>query len=494
MIQADKKEVKTIFLTGATGTMGFEGLKSILQHPDRLRLRILVRDSAKNRKKLRPYILSGAVDVIWGDLLNYEDISRGVEGADYVLHVGGMVSPAADYFPEKTLKVNTEAARNIVRAVKASSTRDTVKVVYIGSISQYGARQYPYLWGRTGDPLWNAVGDMYAYSKIKAERIIAEGGLRYWVSLRQTGILSPLLVNKGSDPITFHVPLKGVLEWSTDIDSGRLLANICLEDLPEKFWNNFYNLGNGAPYRLGNYEFEQMILKAMSCPPVEKVFSPQWFALDNFHGIWYEDSDLLEEYLHFRSPQTSQEYFDSFASGLPWFFRLAKIVPAPFIKCAMGIIARKRPLGPLCWLKDGNEKKIRASFGSRKMWESIPGWEEWNLSIPEMKPVRLSHGYDENKEERYLTIEDMREAAEFRGGSCLSESMTPGDLDTPLMWECSEGHRFEATPRLILKGGHWCEECFNADADYDRLARNNPFFAGVYHPVSLAPQGFEPWK
>ena len=38
-------------------------------------------------------------------------------GADYVLHVGGMVSPAADYYPKKTLHVNISSAQNVVKAI-----------------------------------------------------------------------------------------------------------------------------------------------------------------------------------------------------------------------------------------------------------------------------------------------------------------------------------------------------------------------------------------
>ena len=50
---------------------------------------------------------------LYGDLTVYEDVLAGVAGADYVLHVGGMVSPKADYYPEKTLKVNVTAAENV---------------------------------------------------------------------------------------------------------------------------------------------------------------------------------------------------------------------------------------------------------------------------------------------------------------------------------------------------------------------------------------------
>ena len=86
--------------------MGWAGFQELHARADRFVVRVLARPSKKNRKKLEAYMNDPSVEIVWGDLTNYEDVLRGVTGADYVLHVGGMVSPAADYFPEKTLKVN----------------------------------------------------------------------------------------------------------------------------------------------------------------------------------------------------------------------------------------------------------------------------------------------------------------------------------------------------------------------------------------------------
>ena len=108
---------KTVFLTGATGNMGWAGFKELYARRERFDIRILARDSRKNRKMLAPYLQDPAVTVVWGDLMRYEDVLEGVKGSDYVLHVGGMVSPAADYYPEKTLKVNIGSAENVVKAV-----------------------------------------------------------------------------------------------------------------------------------------------------------------------------------------------------------------------------------------------------------------------------------------------------------------------------------------------------------------------------------------
>ncbi|MDE6577175.1 MAG: NAD(P)-dependent oxidoreductase, partial [Muribaculaceae bacterium] len=119
-------------------------------------------------------------------------------------------------------------------------------------------------------------------------------------------------------------------------------------------------------------------------------------------------------------------------------------------------------------------------FGSREEQKKIGGWKDFELRHPSDKVVHLSHGYDESKPESELNIEDMREAARFRGGKCLSETMTEGDLDTPLKWECAYGHEFEATPRLVLKGRHWCPECLPAPWRYEEEVKVNPFLAQVW--------------
>ena len=146
--------MKIVFLTGATGNMGWAGFKELYKKRDRFKIRILARPSKKNIRKLKEYSNDPAVEIIWGDLTCYEDVRAGVSGADYVLHVGGMVSPAADYFPEKTLAVNTKAAENVAKAVLASPDPDKIKVVYIGSVAQCGDRLFPVHWGRTGDPVY----------------------------------------------------------------------------------------------------------------------------------------------------------------------------------------------------------------------------------------------------------------------------------------------------------------------------------------------------
>ena len=364
----------TVFLTGATGNMGWAGFQELYKRKDRFDIRILARKSKKNQKMLSGYTNDPAVNIVWGDLTCYKDVLAGVTGSDIVLHVGGMVSPAADYYPEKTLRTNVSAARNVVDAVLAQPNVSDIKVVYIGSVAQYGDRNPPRHWGDVNEPQTPAKYDMYALSKIRAEEIFANAGLRRWVSLRQSGILYPGIL-KVLNPTAFHVPVGGVLEWATIEDSGRLLAQICEDWVPEEFWNHVYNISSGEQYRMTNYEFESRLLDGLGLPGPEKVFEPQWFALQNFHGMWYTDGDVLEDFLHFRANIPVDEYFATMKSKLPWFYSLAFLAPAWAVRIFMKPYAFEKGMGTQWWVNN-DEEKFMAYYGSREAYEAIRSWDD----------------------------------------------------------------------------------------------------------------------
>lgn len=480
---------KTVALTGASGNMGFQGFKELYARKDQFRIALLLRPSTKNKKKFASWEKDPAVRIVWGDLTKYEDVLELVTGADYVLHVGGMVSPAADYYPITTLKTNITAAENIVRAVKAQPDPDRVKVVYIGTVAETGDRNPPIHWGRTGDPINISVYDHYAISKVRAEAIFAESGLRYWVSLRQSGILYPDLMKK-MDPIMFHVPMNGVLEWATVEDSGRLLANVCGDDIPEEFWRRFYNIGSGEEYRVTNFEFEEMILGALGLGSPRKLFNPNWFTTRNFHGQWYLDADVLEDYCHFRANIPVKEYVRSMINGVEFYYRLAFLAKpwAPLLKRFwMRSIARTEQYGTQWWAENQVPERMEAYYGGMAEYRKLPEkWEDFPLLQLSRKAdseevIRLDHGYDESIPFEELTLEDLRRAAAFRGGECLAQELP--DMYTPILWRSARGDEFLMSANLVLRGGHWCPQELPWPWDYDTEAKLNPFFAQVWYPL-----------
>lgn len=61
------------------------------------------------------------------------------------------------------------------------------------------------------------------------------------------------------------------------------------------------------------------------------------------------------------------------------------------------------------------------------------------------------------------TLKTMQELAKNKGGKCLSSKYI--NAQTHLLWQCKEGHKWEATPHKIKNKGTWCPHC----AGYTKL-------------------------
>ncbi|MHA7179404.1 NAD-dependent epimerase/dehydratase family protein [Arthrobacter sp. MDB2-24] len=471
---------KKVFLTGATGNWGKVILREFRERSDRFDIVALVLPTPKDIEAIREFEDMDNLTVVFGDLTDYSTVAQCVEGADYILHTGAVVSPLADDNPELTHRVNVGGTRNIIQAVKAQPQPDTVSIVMIGSIAETGDRNPPHHWGRIGDPIRVAQYDEYGQSKIIAERELVDSGLPRWAWLRQTGIFHGGLLSI-RDAIMTHTPLDGVMEWVSVDDAARLLANICEDDVPEEFWNRIYNIGGGEDWRLTNWELQIALMGELGVGDPRKWFERNWFATKNFHGQWYTDSDILEKLVPFRK--------DSFATALQREIRTASIttrlagrVPAWLVKNHIMKPITLHPRGTMAWIKGNDEDRINAYFGSRADWEAIGGWDTFWPPHPDRTPTYLDHGYDETKPPATWSVEDLRGAANFRGGTLVAQTLITGDTSTPLQWACHEGHTFQGSPRLILTGGHWCPECVKIPADYPRQAESNAFLRQLDGP------------
>ncbi len=473
---------KTVFITGATGKMGLETVKQFLQRQDRFRLRLLVLDSPTDRSIIRPYQRNKNVEVIYGNLKDADLVARCVEGVDFVLHIGALVSPLADKYPAETMQVNLGSTLHIIEAIKRQKNPDAIGLVYVGTVGQTGCRRDPIHWGRVGDPIKGSMFDYYSTSKIAAERAVFESGLKKWVSLRQSGML-PFV--REPSPIIFHQNLNNALEWTTAKESGRLMANVCEEWIPDTFWRKAYNVGGGAQWRLTQWQLNEMVFGQLGLD-YRGFVDPRDMGIYNFHGHWFTDSDALEEIAHFRFLDPAA-YFPEALRTLRTVRRiplLRSLIPNEQKMKHMLAETGREPGGTRWMFANNKEEWITSFFGSRKERGQIKSWAEgYALYVPSHTPTYLNHGYDESKATSELDLEDIQVAAEFRGGACLSTAMMKGDLYTPLRWQCHLDHVFKATPNLILKGGHWCPECERTAWDYADTARHSPFFAQVWTPL-----------
>ena len=89
---------------------------------------------------------------------------------------------------------------------------------------------------------------------------------------------------------------------------------------------------------------------------------------------------------------------------------------------------------------------------SKLLWECANG-HQWEGTYRTIK----RHWCPECAiQKRKNSIEDMQKMAIDRGGKCLSNKYI--NNSTKLLWECAEGHQWEAKPNNI-KFGRWCPYC-----------------------------------
>ena len=139
------------------GMVGMEVAELLARSP-RFKVRVLARPSDKNRALLKK-MAHPMLEVVWGDMADFACVKRCVAGSDYVLHIGAMVSPAADKYPEKTLYTNIGSTLAIIKAIQEQPNADDIHLVYVGTVAETGDRQYPVQMGRCGDPINPSIHD-----------------------------------------------------------------------------------------------------------------------------------------------------------------------------------------------------------------------------------------------------------------------------------------------------------------------------------------------
>lgn len=94
-----------------------------------------------------------------------------------------------------------------------------------------------------------------------------------------------------------------------------------------------------------------------------------------------------------------------------------------------------------------------ASWPEKIRWQCSEGhiWEAMFANIAQGRWCPTCY-----RLRRDLTLESLQNLAQARGGSCLSKKCI-GAIQKH-SWQCSEGHKWEATPTCISQG-RWCPTC-----------------------------------
>ena len=114
-----------IALTGASGNMGKECLRQLLELEEVEKVKFLVRRTSRDKQFAaavrRTY--GKRAEAVWGDLADADSCKRLVADSDYVFHVGAIIPPLSDHDPEATRLADYVGTRNMVDAAVAMGTR-----------------------------------------------------------------------------------------------------------------------------------------------------------------------------------------------------------------------------------------------------------------------------------------------------------------------------------------------------------------------------------
>lgn len=261
--------MKNVLITGATGFIGRHVVKANLAKGNKVRAFVLPGDFGE------AWLKEQGVEVINGDIRDYEAVRRVVGSAEIIFHTAAVVT---DWAPKKLFwDVTVGGAENICRAaVDAKVSR----LVDISTCDVFGTDESVVMDESMPLQYW---GEPYADSKIDAEKVMRryhkEQGLPLtmvyplWVFGEGDQTFVPLLADAiiKKELIFWR---EGAIVWPTYIDNLVDLLMLIAED--ERAIGNGYLVHDGESTTLE--EFCAGIAEALGVPPI-KTHIPYWSAM-----------------------------------------------------------------------------------------------------------------------------------------------------------------------------------------------------------------------
>jgi nucleoside-diphosphate-sugar epimerase len=167
-------------VTGASGFIGGR-LAERLATEEGVRVRAMVRSAGKAGR-----LAKLPLEIVEGDLLDPQSLSRTVKGCDLVFHCAALVRETGK--KKEFYQINVQGTENIVKAAVAAGVK---KFVHMSSVAVYGLNPPD---GADEDTAFQPCGNLYCDTKIAAEKVVwayhRDKGLPV-VVIRPTNVYGP---------------------------------------------------------------------------------------------------------------------------------------------------------------------------------------------------------------------------------------------------------------------------------------------------------------
>jgi UDP-N-acetylglucosamine 4,6-dehydratase len=188
---------KSVLITGGTGSLGKQLVKTILQRwPKVKRLIILSRDEQKQFQMNMEYpsVPGGNMRYFIGDVRDADRLKKAFQGVDYIIHAAAMKHVhIAEYNPMECVMTNVMGAENVINAAMEAGVENVVALSTdkaAAPINLYGATKL------CSDKLFVAANNIRGTSNIKFSvvrygNVMGSNGsvMPFFMQRKKTGVL-----------------------------------------------------------------------------------------------------------------------------------------------------------------------------------------------------------------------------------------------------------------------------------------------------------------
>ncbi len=251
----DKWNDQTVLVTGAGGFIGSRLVEKLALQGAHVRAFVRYTSRAEiGLLKQLPSEIIEKIEIIRGDLRDYNAVDQAAKGVDTVFHLGALISiPYSYVHPVETVQTNIDGTLNVLEACRRYGS----KLIHTSSSEVYGTALYAPI-----DEIHPLQGQSpYSASKIGADKLV-ESYFRSFgmpsVTIRPFNTYGPRQSNRAVIPTIITQALSGDVVRLGNLDAIRDFTY--LDDTVHGFmlagqadlWNGeTYNLGTGEEISIG---------------------------------------------------------------------------------------------------------------------------------------------------------------------------------------------------------------------------------------------------
>ena len=282
-----------LLITGGAGSIGRELAEKALSQGNEVTIFDLPQANYEGLEGKK------CITVIKGSINDLTAVRQAVKGVDAVIHLAALM-PHLCTDRERTMLVNVGGTKTVLDALTAEG-RDAC-FVFSSSVATYGDTTKLEPPVRITNP--QHALDLYAESKIEAEKVVLGSGIPYTI-LRISGVVVPAFY----DPNPWQFMKEQRIELINRTDAVTALYNAALT---KDARNKVFNIAGGKEWQMLGYQWAERHMHVLGFPPEEAIYmdTPGWFD-------WY---DTAESQAVLKYQNTSvDEFFELLAKAVEEF-------------------------------------------------------------------------------------------------------------------------------------------------------------------------------